>query len=364
MKKFLHELNNAWFTRMEPVYLINFITQRCNASCPHCFLDFNKKYEEMDVGTYEKIAKTSLKSLRSVALTGGEPFLRDDVYDIADVWWKNSTAKTISITTNGSFPDKIKTFCVSAQKNNMNLAFFFSYDFIGEKHSEYRRVKDLHLKVLESYEIVKKFSHNATFTITINPNNTENIEEIYDYILNDLKVSNINCALFRGEKANVLDKDVRLKIANKYEKIQKRIDRDYELGILEGFKDNSLTDIALNTKNKIIWKYMLDDFLYPKYKNPCFAGSLLAVVLPNGDVYPCELLDEKLGNLKSFDNDFSKLWESSAACQFRKQLKAAKCHCTYECAWMLNIFALKRFLPEITYEMSKNFITRKVLKCC
>ena len=47
----------------------------------------------------------------NVNFTGGEPFARKDIIDIAKLYI-NSTIKSIYITTNGSLPDKTINFLV------------------------------------------------------------------------------------------------------------------------------------------------------------------------------------------------------------------------------------------------------------
>lgn len=353
---FFSNLYNALYSNKHPVYLINFITERCNAKCPHCFVDFKKEVNELNLEAYEKIALTSGPYLRNVALTGGEPFLREDVFEIADIWFSNSTAQSISITTNGSMPDRIEDFLVRANHKKMPVAFLFSYDFIGEKHSEYRKLKDLHLKVLESYNLVKKFHPliTATFQITVNPNNYESVKEIYEYILQDHKVKNINCSLIRGKNADDLDINLKQDIGKAYKTIQTRMNNDFDKGILEGHPRSSFTNLMLNAKNQIIWKDVYNTFMTNKYIVPCKAGSLLGIIYSNGDVAPCELLTDKICNLKDYDYDFAACWASDNAKTIRENILKSKCRCTFECAWLMNIFASPRYYPQILAQTIKD----------
>lgn len=43
-----------------------------------------------------------------------------------------------------------------------------------------------------------------------------------------------------------------------------------------------------------------------KYSTPCYAANLSGVMYPEGDVYPCEILDDshKIGNIRDFDLNF------------------------------------------------------------
>ena len=355
-----NEFFNAFLFRKNPVYLIQFVTERCNARCPHCFVDFKDKSGELSLEQIEKLASTSGNCLRNVALTGGEPFLREDLFEIADIWYQNSTAQTISITTNGSMLERIEDFCQKASQKNIPVFFLFSYDFIGEKHSEYRRLKDLHINVMKSYEVVKKYSPkmSAMLQLTVSENNADSAFETYNYMKNELGVKNINCSIVRGTNIDNAPDDVREKVGRVYEKLQSQIDKDFDSHELSGYTNRSLTSTILNAKNKILWKYVLKDFRERKYISPCRAGELLGIIYSKGDIFPCEMLNKSFGNLKDFDYDFLKCWNSVNALNTRKLIKNAKCHCTYECAWLLNILSTFQYYPELLYYIIRNGLVR------
>ncbi|MCR5261731.1 MAG: radical SAM protein [Candidatus Gastranaerophilales bacterium] len=349
--KLLHNLNNALFTQKEPVQITHFVTERCNAHCPHCFVETSAQKKELSLEEIEEISKTCGSSLRNIALTGGEPFIRDDLFEIADIWYKNSTIKTVSLCTNGSMPDKTEDFVSKAVKKNLPVSFFFSYDFTEEKHSEYRNIKDLHLKVLESYKAVNQYfpKFNATFNITLSKENYKSAYETYKFIRDVLIVQNINCTLVRGKNAELLTQEEKNEIASVYRQIQTVLDDDFDNSRISAYPNNSLTNIVLNTKNKIIWKYVLKTFEQNKYLSPCCAGALFGVIFSSGNVFPCELLNSQIGNLKDFGYNYMNLWKSEQAEAIRNNIVNSKCFCTFECIWLLNIFSQPKYYAEILY---------------
>lgn len=351
--KIFDEFLNAFILRKQPIYLIHFVTERCNARCPHCFVDFKDGKDELSLEEIEKLSLTSGNCLRNVALTGGEPFIRQDLFEIADIWFSNSTAQTISITTNGSMPAQTEQFCQKASKKDIPVFFLFSYDFIGEKHSEYRRLKDLHKNVVESYRIVQKYSPkmNALFQLTVSENNCESAMDTYNYMKNELGINNINCSLVRGKAIDNAPNDVRKNVIKAYKEFQTAIDKDVENKVLKGYTNNSLTSILLNAKNRMLWKYIVKEFEERKYISPCRAGELLGIIYSNGNIFPCEMLNDGFGNLKDFDYDFLKCWNSKTAENIRKTIKETHCHCTYECAWLLNIFSTFKYYPDLLYHI-------------
>ena len=87
-------LKNINFVKNEPVSIVHFLTNRCNARCSFCFIDFDdpKTFQgELTLDEIDKLTKSFGKSLLNVNLTGGEPFARKDIIDIAKLYIMNST---------------------------------------------------------------------------------------------------------------------------------------------------------------------------------------------------------------------------------------------------------------------------------
>ena len=106
-------LRNLYFSKNQPISLVHFVTNRCNARCSFCFIDFDnpKTFEgELSLDEIEELTKNLGDSILNVNLTGGEPFARKDLIEIAKAYLKNSTIQSIYITTNASLPERIKNF--------------------------------------------------------------------------------------------------------------------------------------------------------------------------------------------------------------------------------------------------------------
>jgi MoaA/NifB/PqqE/SkfB family radical SAM enzyme len=75
-----------------------------------------------------------------VRLTGGEPFLREDMVDIARAVIARSSPVVLHTTTNGSFPDRVAAFvdALAAEGQLQRLAFLVSLDGMPEQHDENR----------------------------------------------------------------------------------------------------------------------------------------------------------------------------------------------------------------------------------
>jgi molybdenum cofactor biosynthesis enzyme MoaA len=94
-------------------YKLNYaVTYRCNARCKIC--NTWKKYVDSPENQKEELKLDEIDSifrnfdLTWISLTGGEPFLRNDLPDIAAIiYTHNPHIHLLTIPTNGSLPDTI-----------------------------------------------------------------------------------------------------------------------------------------------------------------------------------------------------------------------------------------------------------------
>ena len=64
----------------------------------------------MTIEQIEQMTKTIGSSLQHVNLTGGEPFLRSDIYEIVKAYFINAGVTSILINSNGTYTRKIEKF--------------------------------------------------------------------------------------------------------------------------------------------------------------------------------------------------------------------------------------------------------------
>ena len=101
-----------WFKTLNyPSYIIFFVTAKCNASCKMCFYEDNMKKtvgdeNELTIEEYEKISK-KIKTINILGISGGEPFLRDDLSEIVKIFYKNCSPLLVDLPTNGFFTERI-----------------------------------------------------------------------------------------------------------------------------------------------------------------------------------------------------------------------------------------------------------------
>ena len=63
-------------------------------------------------------------------------------------------------------------------------------------------------------------------------------------------------------------------------------------------------------------RVLLNEMVYKiyetnKYQSPCYSANISGVMYPEGQVYPCEILEDRMiGNLRDHNMNFMELWNS------------------------------------------------------
>lgn len=346
-------LLKSYLTRNGPVSIVHFITNRCNGRCKHCFIDFDDKNifkGELTLDEIRKFIRKLRTSLKNVNLTGGEPFLRRDLYEIVQEYFNSTNINSVYITSNGFFVDKMlklaNDFIKNKKYNRKKIIFSISIDNIPDKHDKNRRIKGLFNQAMDAYHKLKDLNNKriiVNVNLCVTPENCEDIESIFRFLREQKSVKSITSIIVRGKG---LDPETRKKVYTGYVKLNKLIDSGLENKNMEGYGDTFFGKI-LNAKNVILHSEVAKTFLTNEYITPCYAGGLFGVVYANGDVYPCEMLSLKIGNLRDYEYDLNKILHSHTAKITRKYIRDRKCHCTYECAWSINILMNPKYAHKI-----------------
>lgn len=343
-------VKNILFTRKEPVSLVHFITNRCNARCSFCFIDFDNKDTfkgELTLNEIDKLTRTFGKSLLNVNLTGGEPFARKDITEIAKKYIDNTTIQSIYVTTNGSLPDRAENFAkeIVSYDKKIELTFQISIDDFPENHDSVRKIKKLFESCIDTYWRLKKIKNTSpVISITVTHENCDRIKEIFNYLHKDCNIDAIKCTVVRDEGVYKTPEEKRKKIIEAYNWLTIEIEKLSKSNQLLNYNEKSLQGRLHRKKDFISWKLIKKMYLKPHYISMCYAGRLFGIIGANGDVYPCEILeDKKLGNLRNNDMNFEKIWNSKNNIDTRKFIKDSKCNCTYECALSYNILGNYRY---------------------
>ena len=327
-----------------PSELILFVTSGCPLRCRHCFNWKNlQRNKDLSLKEIESLAK-SLPALRTLDMSGGEPFLRKDLADICRVFAQNCRLDLIDIPTSGTLVDRtVRTVEeILKIKPSFNLSIGISLDGMEAYHDKNRGVPGTFSRAVECCSRLlelKKKSRQLTVNIltTLVQDNKEELLSLKKFMAKRLPgVDSLSWGIARGEIREgslglVSSEDLTC------------IDQEY---FAFNFPQKKAPRQAISSK---LYELRREAFLKNTQPVPCVAGNRIAVVYDDGGVAPCELLPQ-VGNLR--DAPFGMLWQSEQMRKAREGIAAGKCACTHECflAPSLETFLLSRPLELIRLE--------------
>ncbi len=349
------------FNRL-PFYVIFYPTSRCNARCPHCYnytrQDNAALSDELNIDEINRISK-NMGHVKVLTISGGEPFLRDDLSEIIAIFYKNNGLQYVSFHTNAFLSDKVvsTTEKVLRTLKGINVIVCISIDCIGEEHDRFRGVTNGFSRILETIEGLKALKNNyknlTLVTSTIYSHSTINsFEDTIKYIQDNIKGVKPSLSFVRGDTKDSEEKSVDY---IKYQQFCKNFvytpGKNTPIFSPIAFKDaiEALTArvVVANYKNK-------------KQTIRCQAGKKLVVIYENGDVYPCETLKDKFGNLRDVNYDIGQLLFSEKGNKMLRDMQQQNfCHCTWENVIPINLLFSPRHYLDILFAWAKLFLLRR-----
>ncbi|MGD0538515.1 MAG: radical SAM protein [Verrucomicrobiota bacterium] len=119
-----------------PRFLTFIVTFTCNARCVMCDSWRKPSPEELTTAEIAAIFE-QLPPLDMVRLTGGEPFVRPDLLDIARLVRQHLVPLVLHVTTNGFLTRRIVEFC-EQRPRDLPLNLLVSLDGTEARHNEVR----------------------------------------------------------------------------------------------------------------------------------------------------------------------------------------------------------------------------------
>lgn len=345
-----------------PLHLTFFVTARCNALCKHCFYwdNLNRDQKELTLDEVDKIA-ASLDRVLWVAFTGGEPFLRKDLPEFAKILHDRLRPVTLSINTNGI---KTNQIVAAAERLVANCPKTFvgilcSLDGLAPTHDRIRGVPKNFEKTVRTFRELKKLKAKLPnlgvgISTTFCAWNQDEMDEMYELVVNDLAPDNWDLSFVRGKP---MEPAIGIADVGKYRRIKDKVERAFASGKIRYYDGMPLAQFV-HAKERLSTRTVLKTIETGEFQVPCYAGALSAVISEEGDVYACEMLDKKIGNLREHGYDLPRLWETERAGALRDFIRDSKCFCTHECNMSINLLFNPAVYPKIAGQMLAESATR------
>lgn len=340
-----------------PLYVTLFVTNRCNSRCIHCF-NWREQDNWKDELTLKEIdgIMEQLGHLEGGGVSGGEPFLREDLVKIEGSYIKHCGIKEFGIPTNSLLPKLIseKSREMLETYPDVGLTIHLSLDGIGKMHDDLRGVKGNFDKVLETYRLLSelKKTHpklSIKFDTTLSSRNISQMPELAEYVGENMPDADFHS--FEIVRGDTRDKSVSAPAVKELRKLKKVI---FGIATTKRFyPGNPIASMLAISAKEYIYDLYLKTLEEKKPQVPCYVGKTHAVIDSHGNVYFCELTGA-IGNLR--ENTFDEIWNSEKAEKMREFIKAGKCWCVHSCFMQNNVVFTPGTYPGIMAYFLRNLL--------
>ena len=295
-----------------PRFLTYIVTFTCNARCIMC--DSWKKPSPNDLsldeieGIFEQLPR-----MDAVRLSGGEPFVRRDLLEIAHRVQRRLRPAFLHVTSNGFLTDRIVRFCEERDKS-IPLELLISVDGVEDKHNQVRghdKAWDYVIRTLEALaprrkELRMEMAVNQTI---VDAEGVEHYKKLRDRLA-PLGVRNNFVMAYDASATYHLESEMEV-----------APDEVGEFTTFGEFGEEQLRDL-FDSVEEDLGNYPLAERVAKRYylrgirnrllgdvgdPNPkCVALSSHMRLLPDGRVPVCQFNTRSVGSLR--DQSFDELW--------------------------------------------------------
>ncbi len=290
------------------------ITHRCIARCMMCNIwKIPATVKDLPLSEWLKLlASSELKQLREIDITGGEPFLSDDIVNLVEAISHNkpdlyAKLRTVAVTTNGLLTRRIlnKAGVMADRLNSrhIDLVFAVAVDAIGEVHEKIRGVSGAWPKVLQTIDGLRRMRRAFPNLVvglktTVVPANVDHLTSIAMFAQDRELFTIISPRILTKVRYANLDHSEELQFSAK------------DLDKLASFYSTELFPWSYH--RNVLQNY----FRTGSVEKPCTTGFNYFFIRSTGDVYPCPLINYSIGNIQ--DKSFENLVRSHQASRFRR----------------------------------------------
>ena len=326
--------------KFDPITITFSITAACQSRCKTCqighmYMEHPERAEkDMTLQEIEKMF-SSMKPVYFFNISGGEPYLRRDLPQIIELACKYLKPRVIHTPTNAIMPERIEEKTreildiIRAYDPTVPFTVKPSIDGVGDLHDEIRGVKGNFQKLLDTIERLKKVEEDydnfhLELGTVISIFNINHLDEIEDF------VHSLGIESYRNEVAEQRTEffnigDPITPDAAIYQSLIKDFTRKIEENV-----GNKKSLAKMTEALRVVYYDIAGRILEEKRQViPCYAGVSNVHVNFDGGVWPCCVLgyDKQMGNIRDYEYDFHKLWNSDTAKAVRKSIKNKECAC-------------------------------------
>ncbi len=287
-------------------------TYRCPMRCQMCNIWQNPTKKE------EEITAKDLKILpnfKFVNITGGEPFVREDLGEIVELMFTKSPR--IVISTSGWFEDRV----IDIAKHFPNIGIRLSIEGMKAKNDELRGREGGFEKGVRTLRRLREMGvKDVGFGITVSNHNSADMLELYE-LAKELDMEFATAAFHNSFYFHKYDNVITNKdevTSNFMKLIEMQLREPHPKSWFRAYFNMGLINYINGGKRLL----------------PCEAGTVNFFIDPWGEVYPCNGLEESkwkksMGNIRKAEK-FEDIWFSKEADEVRELVRTCPKNC-----WMV-----------------------------
>lgn len=305
------------------------VTDRCNGRCTTCNIWRTSPRPDPPL---EKVTRfihdnrATLRHLRFIQLTGGEPFLRDDLPEIAGAFHDALPYCMIWVPTNGLLPGKVAetTERMLLEVDERRLGVTMSLDGVGQTHDAQRGVEGSFRLALSSLKALSKIkgrhpglSLSAGFTFTaFNHREAPMVQKLSGRYGADFSVrpANLSEHYYRN-----LGDGARQITVDEVEPILRQL--------ASGIREKKG---AIRSLTSLAYLQGMAEYMAGGRSMACSAAEESVFIDASGDVYPCIVMNQRMGN--AYEAPLREILTSAEAEEARRTIGRLECPgCWLEC---------------------------------
>ncbi len=287
------------------------LTYRCPMRCVMCNIwkSPTKRSEEIKASDLK-----TLPRLKFINLTGGEPFIREDLADIVEECYRHT--KRIVVSTSGWFEDKVAALA----ERFPNIGIRISIEGLSQKNDELRGHAGGFDKGLRTLLRLRRMGlKDIGFGCTVSNNNSKDMLALYQLSLSlgmEFATAAFHNSYYFHKEDNVITNKEEV-CKNFAQLIEWQLKESHPKSWFRAWFNMGLVNYIEGNRRML----------------PCEAGSANFFIDPWGEVYPCNGLEERywkesMGNIR--DASFKEIWESERAREVRLRVRSCPKNC-----WMV-----------------------------
>ncbi len=286
-------------------------TFKCNLRCAHCYMDAQERESRDELTTEE--GKMLIDQIVEVSkpvlvLSGGEPLLREDIFELAK--YASDKGLRVGLGTNGiGIDDEVAVRLKKCGAGSVAISLDSS---TPEIHDEFRGMPGAWEGAIEGIKASLRNGLRVQFNTTVTQENFDDIENIL--ALGEglgVKMVQLFFLVPTGRGTEVEDVSPAM-----YEKMIRQVLQKY------AGREMIVRPTCAPQFMRIGDQMGLD---MSQWTRGCIAGLSYCRIYPEGEVTPCPYLPIKLGNIK--ETPFKEIWENSEVLTSMRDFENLKGRC-------------------------------------